>query len=77
MSIELDRSVFTSLYFATVISLQSKVITVAPNPQPEKPSSSMYIPQRHDGALTRWQSQTDNLVQHKHTLTSWPEHRLS
>jgi hypothetical protein len=51
MSTELDRSVFISLYFATVIALQSKVVSLAPNPQPAKPDFCIYIPQEHDGTI--------------------------
>jgi hypothetical protein len=36
--------VFTSLYFATIIILQSKVVNPASNPQPGGPGLCIYVP---------------------------------
>jgi hypothetical protein len=41
----LDHPVFTSLDFATVIFLQSKVVSLASNPQPGGPGLCIYVPQ--------------------------------
>jgi hypothetical protein len=37
--------VFTSLDFATIIFLQSKLVSPASNPQPGGPDLSIYVPQ--------------------------------
>jgi hypothetical protein len=39
-----EHQVFTCLDFATVISLQSKVASLASNPQPEGPGLCIYAP---------------------------------
>jgi hypothetical protein len=36
--------VFTSLDFAAIIFLQSKVVSLAPNPQPGGPDPCIYVP---------------------------------
>jgi hypothetical protein len=43
--LELDHPGFTSLHFATIFFLQSKVVSLASNPQPEWPRLFIRIPQ--------------------------------
>jgi hypothetical protein len=42
---EIDHPVFTSLDFATIILLQSKVVILASNPQPGGPGPCIYVPE--------------------------------
>jgi hypothetical protein len=45
------HQVLTSLDFTTVIPLQSKVVSLAPNSQPGGPGPHIYIPQEHGGPV--------------------------
>jgi hypothetical protein len=48
---ELDHPVFNSLDFWTVFFLQSKVISLASNPQPGGPGLCIHVPQWHGGPI--------------------------
>jgi hypothetical protein len=51
MCCESDHRVSTSLDFMTIIFLQSKVISLASNPQPEGPGSCIYVSHWHGGPV--------------------------
>jgi hypothetical protein len=45
--------VFTSLDFVTLTFLQSKIVSLASNPQPGEPGACIYVSQWHGGPVIR------------------------